>query len=390
MNTLLEIYDGREPLLNVLGAWILRPDTVICFHRGLRDENEVLGRLRDTLRQMGVKTRLRLEELDGNDGQALTRWVEAHEQELGDWAIELSGGDDVMLFMAGCCHARFGCPVYARRPGNRYYSLSDGQMLKGEKADFSVEERLSLYGGSLERYGRLTAEDLTPKMLTLAGQMLELQKKHSKLWTRQTRCLQGVCARLPDEVLTVTVSRETCRANGFSPEKGHIFRKMLRAGALREVRVTEEGLELTFPSTLVRECLCDYGVWLEMFIFGAMRSSGVFDDVRLSCVVRWEDGRAVNELDVVGTAGMGLMICSCKTCAPDMTALAELNVLGSRFGAQYAQSVIATLPKGTERLDGAIARGEELNVRVLDMRQHNQQETIAYFRRLGQRLRDMV
>lgn len=52
------------------------------------------------------------------------------------------------------------------------------------------------------------------------------------------------------------------------------------------------------PNDLIRDCLCDYGVWLEIYMYGVMKASGVFDGARLSAVVRGEDEKAVNELDV--------------------------------------------------------------------------------------------
>ena len=390
MDTLLELYDAREPLLNVSGAWRLKPRCVVCFYDALEDVRRERGKLADMLRQLGVNAQVRMEQLDGRDGQALTRWVEKHQEELGEWGIEICGGDEVMLFMAGCCHARFGCPVYARRPDHQYFSLPEGRLFGEISGGFTVEQRLSLYGGRLERYGRLTPKDLTLKLITLSGMLLGLQKAHPQLWTRQTRCLQGVVSRAPEDALEVLLTAEQCQKNGFSPRKGHVFRQMQRCGALTAVRVTEEGLLLTFPSALIRDCLCDYGVWLEIYVYGAMKQSGAFDDVRMSCVVRWEGDRAVNELDVVATAGLGLAVCSCKTCAPDMEALAELNVITRGFGSDYAVSLMACLPKGSDRMDGASARGEELDIRTVDVRQYEWDGLVAYFRRLGKRLQAMV
>lgn len=389
LDTLLELYDPKEPVLNILGAWRLRPGRVVYFHHGLPNEKAALAMLRTTLRKLDIRTEISLERLDGMDCQALSRWVEKHEGKLGSWGIEIAGGSDMMLFMAGVAHARWGCPVYARRPGNKYFALPEGKLIEAEHRGFTVEQRLCLTGGSLERYGRLKPEDLTPRLITLAGMLLDLQKAHPRLWTQQTRCIQGAASRMDKSSLTLTITEEECRANRFSTAKGHLFRQMKRAGAFTEVKITPEAIELTFPSDLIRDCLCDYGVWLEIYMYGVIKASGVFDDVRVSAVVRWEGEKAVNELDVVATAGMGLVVCSCKTTTPDMEALAELNVIAEGFGSSYAVSLLACMPKGTDRIEGPAARGEELGIRLLDVRQYDREALMAYFTRLGKRLQGM-
>jgi len=389
LHTLLELYDPKEPILNILGAWRLRPERVVYFHHGLSNEKETLAMLHTALRRLDIRAEVSLERLDGMDCQALSRWVEGHESELGSWGIEIAGGSDRMLFMAGVAHARWGCPVFARRPGNKYFALPEGRLIEAEHPGFTVEQRLCLTGGSLERYGRLRPEHLDARLITLAGMLLEMQKEHPRLWTQQTRCLQGAVSRMDKSSLTLTLTQEECRANKFSTAKGHLFRQMKRAGAFREVKITPEAIELTFPSELVRDCLCDYGVWLEIYMYGVMKAAGVFDDVRVSAVVRWEGEKAVNELDVVATAGMGLVVCSCKTTTPDMEALAELNVIAQGFGSSYAVSLLACMPKGGDRIEGPAARGEELGIRLLDVRQYDREALIAYFTRLGRRLQGM-
>jgi len=389
LDTLLELYDPKEPILNILGAWRLRPQRLVYFHHGLREEEKALEQLRAALRNLGAKVRVSLERLDGMDCQALSRWVEAHEGELGQWGIEIAGGSDMMLFMAGVAHARWGCPVYTRRPGNRYFALPEGKLIEAEQKGFTVEQRLCLTGGRLERYGRLKPEDLTPRLITLAGLLLDMQKEHPRLWTQQTRCIQGAVSRMDKTSLTLTLTQEECKANKFSTTKGHLFRQMKRAGAFTEVNITPEAVALTFPNDLIRDCLCDYGVWLEIYMYGVIKASGMFDDVRVSAVVRWEEEKAVNELDVVATAGMGLVVCSCKTTTPDMEALAELNVIAEGFGSSYAVSLLACMPKGSDRMEGPAARGEELGIRLLDVRQYGREELIAYFTRLGKRLQGL-
>lgn len=388
MDTLLELYDAQEPVINIAGAWHLQPSEIIFFYYELPDPAEERRQLSQLLNKVGLRCNVRMERLERFDMDGMIAWVRAHQDELGEYAIELTGGDDTMLFSAGCCYERFPCTLYCARPDGRYIELPSGREIAPGRGMMTVEQRLSLNDCRLERYGRISPEELrNAKLLQLADRMLELQKKHSRQWTGHTRCIQQCVSRAPDDALTVLLDRETCGNNKVSAGKGKLLRLMQRAGAISDIRECADGIEVTFPSILVRDCLCDYGVWLEIGVYDAMKKSGAFDDVGMSCVVKWENERLVNELDVAATAGMSLMLVSCKTCAPDMEALAELNVLGERLGSFRTGTVLAALPKGTERLDNIHARCEEMDVHLIDLRQYDKQAMIAYFKRVGMYLR---
>ena len=314
-------------------------------------------------------------------------WVKMHQAELGEYAIELTGGDDEMLFSAGLCYASFPCRLYNRRLDGRYIALPSGEEIRPGSGRFTVAQRLRLHDAELERYGRLTPADLTSDLIELAHRLLALQKKHQRLWTAHTTCFQRCAAKANHDGLTLLLDNKNCREQKVTAENGKLLHKLLRAGALTKIEPVSDGILVTFASRLIRDCLCDFGVWLEIVTYDALRSCGQFDDVQLSCVVRWENETLINELDVIATSGLGLMIVSCKTCAPDIKAIAELNVLGDRLGAAHTQTTLLSLPRPNERLDHICARCEEMGVDLVDLRQFDRPSLIAYFRRAGEKLR---
>lgn len=387
IDTLLELYDAREPILNVTGTWHLQPKRIIFFYYELEDVAAERKQLAQMFNRIGLRCSVRMEKLERLDIRDMLDWVKAHQDELGEYAIELTGGDDEMLFSAGLCYATFPCRLYSRRRDGRYIALPSGEEVEPGKGQFTVAQRFLLNDATLERYGRLTPNDLKPPLVDLAHRLLELQKKHQRQWTAHTTCFQRCAARADDAALTILLDDDSCREHSVSAEKGKLLSKLLRAGALTKVETTPDGIEVTFPSDVIRDCLCDFGVWLEIAAYDALRSCGKFDDVQLSCVVRWENEKLVNELDVVATTGMGLMIVSCKTCAPDMKAVAELNVLGDRLGSVHTQTVLLCLPRPNEKLDNIRARCEEMGVDLVDLRQYDRTSLRAHFSREGEKLR---
>ena len=387
IDTLLELYDAREPIQNVAGAWHLQPRSIVFFYYDLKDVQAERKHLAQMFNRIGLRCNVRMERLKRLDITHMMAWVQANQASLGEYAIELSGGDDVLLFSAGVSYASNPCRLYTRRPDGKYIALPSGEVVEAAGGAFTVAQRLLLCDAALDRYGRLSPDDLKQPLVNLAHHLLGLQKKHPRQWTQHTTCIQRAAARTDSSLLTLLLPRDSCLEHGVSLGKGKLLNAILRAGAITLAEQTEEGILVTFPSEVIKDCLCDFGVWLEIAAWDALKSSGQYDDVHMSCVVKWENDKLINELDVAATAGLGLMIVSCKTCAPDLKAVAELNVLGDRLGSSQTRTVLLCLPKANEKLDNIRARCDEMGVDLVDLRQHDRESLRAHFAREGEKLR---
>ena len=387
VDTLLELYDRREPITNVSGAWHLQPKNIIYFYYNLPDPKAERKELAQMFNRIGLRCNVRMEKLERRDSRGMMDWVQAHRDELGDYAIDLTGGSDVMLFSAGVAYASTPCRLYTRTRDGRYIELPSGEAAEAGGGAFTVAQRLSLNNATLDRFGRLTPADLKAPLVDLAHRLLNLQRKHPRQWTQHTTCFQRCAARAEDTALTILLDKGNCREQSVSLGKGKLLNALIKEGAITRAENTEEGIWVTFASELVKDCLCDFGVWLEIAAWDALKSSGEYDDVQLSCVVKWENDKIINELDVTATTGLGLMIVSCKTCAPDIKAVAELNVLGDRLGSAHTQTVLLCLPKANEKLDNIRARCDEMGVHLVDLRQFDKDGLRGHFAWEGKTLR---
>lgn len=98
-----------------------------------------------------------------------------------------------------------------------------------------------------------------------------------------------------------------------------VFARRLKEFGLLEVREGPTMLRVHARREAV-EFLA--GRWLEEYTADALRHSGLFDDVRMGVrITRVVNGteRVTNELDVVATRLGGLLVCSCKTSARDVS-----------------------------------------------------------------------
>lgn len=387
IDTLIEVYDRDDAVLNVLGAWMLRPRRVVYCYTKLAQPEQAAQRLRQVYEHIGLHAAVEMAHLDVRDMDALPAWLHKNQGRLGHFALEVSGGDDLLLFALGRCYEQFQCPAYIRRGNGRYYAIHEGKRVDAQPPEFDIASRFLLSGGRLQRYARVGPDDLTPEFLHMAEQLLRIQQLHPYQMMKQTQCLQGAVAQAANDALTVILEDEKTKRYGFTAAKCPLLRKLERLGALSLKRIGSDQLSVTFASRSIRDGLCDHGIWLECYTYDVVKASGAFDDVGMSCVVEWADGKTVNELDVVATAGAGLASISCKTCAPDMVAINEVKVLSDRFGAGLAQPVLSVMPKGREKLTGTATRCKESGVELIDIRNLSREEAIAAFAAIGKRLR---
>ena len=88
-------------------------------------------------------------------------------------------------------------------------------------------------------------------------------------------------------------------------------------------------------------------------------------------VVSWDDDekgdKVQNEIDVVASAGVGQLFCTCKTSTPDPYMLNEIEVMTERFGTQYATPVLATVCDMKKEAASAYYRAEQMGVELIDL-----------------------
>ena len=115
-----------------------------------------------------------------------------------------------------------------------------------------------------------------------------------------------------------------------------------------------------------------YGVWLELHVYVAAASSGVFDDVKLGTMIDWDiyDGTRMggNEIDVVLMDDSLPVFISCKLREADTAALNELLIAKKRLGGWFSKGLIATYSKEKQENTGTYIRCQELGLEMLDER----------------------
>ena len=94
---------------------------------------------------------------------------------------------------------------------------------------------------------------------------------------------------------------------------------------------TLDQISFMFASEAVRDVLASAGNILEAYVWEQADETGYFDDVRPNFFFRWPEKGVSNELDVVATKGLSMLVISCKTSPGDKNHLYEVKCLADRF-----------------------------------------------------------
>lgn len=373
MRTLIELYDER-PLENVLGVEVFRPERVVYIcPEAVAGNKRIHWQLKDYFRHRGLEPELSFARANIYDAESVLQLLRRTVDQDPDCAVDITGGTDAVLFAAGLLSAERPVPVFTySRKRNAFFDIRNAPFAANLPCQvrFSVEDCFRMAGGSM-RTGRVDNQILN-RYLKDFDPFFRLYLEHRQDWTRIVTFLQRVSqtapeAPIPLEVLGPYEVKGERAARIRAPERA--LWDLQELGFLHDLKIVpEEKVSFTFRDGQIRAWLRDVGSVLELYVYKACLDTGLFDDVRTSAVVDWEenkrDNAVSNELDVMCTRGVTPVFISCKTCDVKTEALNELAVLRDRFGGQIARAAIVTAERGRTVMRN---RAAELNIQVIDL-----------------------
>ncbi len=142
---------------------------------------------------------------------------------------------------------------------------------------------------------------------------------------------------------------------------------------IRDLRFDGQRVEFFHKSTLMRRCLQNHGIWLELFAYVSAKRSGLFSDVRTSVLVDWDGSEynnkgTRNEVDVLAVHNVTPVFISCKMGVPTPLALSEIKMLSDKFGGERTQTVLLTAADVEKKNPAVAQRARDLGIYLLDAR----------------------
>ena len=376
MNTIVELYD-KEPLENVLSACIFQPEMVVYVcdvkDNTLRKERAVYR----FFRSRGIRAKARFYYIDTTDLTLILKLLHAIRKDYPDCVFDCTGGKDLVLLAAGIFCMENRVPAYYMDiASRRFINLFGCESMQKQFSvpDLSAENIFALTGAKLVGSGHFKGETLDSEfeddVLAVWNEILRDQNG----WHRTAGFLQAAGARHPEQELGIHAKTEI-RVNTqltASADENFLCR-LEHIGVIRDLRFDGQRVEFFHKSTLMRRCLQNHGIWLELFAYVSAKRSGLFSDVRTSVLVDWDGSEynnkgTRNEVDVLAVHNVTPVFISCKMGVPTPLALSEIKTLSDKFGGERTQTVLMTAADVEKKNPAVAQRARDLGIYLLDAR----------------------
>jgi len=371
--TIIELYD-EEQIYNVLAAGQWKPKNIVFIGTRKLKNKRVKNNIISCIRHLGLDTKCFFYSTDMLSLDAIRAELEEIIDTFGDCAIDLTGGSEVALVAVGMLAEERKIPLF------RYdrFSHSYKNIFCCEAADnvvaepnFNINAILALAGGVMKSHGHVAVDELDTQTLSDIFRVWTIYKRNHRAWHRAVAYLQQISKNLEGEQLSVSASAVIYGGERIIGEEKSVMKALCDAGIILDYRNDGRRVNFRYKNKLMRSCLCDIGICLELYVYAAAKSTGYYSDVEISVVIDWDgdlDARinTINEIDVMVVSGFIPLFISCKSGSPNVTALNEIKTLAKQFGGEYAKPVLVTMADVRSGDKYLFQRAEDMGVELID------------------------
>lgn len=391
MKTLVELYD-KEPIDNIISSCIFEPDHVVYLcdinDHSMRKEQAVYK----LLQRRKMKTLPRFYYVDTGNPAAINRALSAIVRDWPQCVFDLTGGKDLALLCAGAFCERHKIPCY-------YIDLYRRRLLPIQKCEdiqetfqmpkLRAEDILGAAGAGILGYGHFPLSLIDEEFEQDISNVWDCIMQAPHRWGGIAGYFQAVFRNGDEERLAYRV-RPKIRVSDQTLAKADtaMLEKLANIGILTQLQVEKEEIQFTVKNELVKKCLSNHGIWLELYGYLCAKQTGWFDDVRTSLLIDWDGENrhngTRNEVDIFLLKGTVPIFISCKMGAPTALALSEIKLLSKKFGGEAAKTVLLTA--STVKLDNPVlaTRAKDMEIILIDRSDLGQKDLGQRFIKIAQ------
>ena len=371
MKVLIEYYD-KDVLKNIVASLTLQPDVVVYLHdKGMTDKN-VFRSLETCFKKSMPHIKLESIPVDIRSveklRQATCRVVERYGAE--NCTLEMTGGSELMMIAGYKAGLQTGMRMVHTDLVERCINDVETDEKVCDTVTLTLENFLDAKGAELMGESHRPPQ---PERYEPIRRMAQYLFRNLPEWKGTCSWMQTVASRgLPHE-LTINSPKKVIQKNGREVWAGEeVLMEFQKNGFIEDLKMARNHISFRFCSMEDKTYCISYGVWLELHVYVAAASSGMFDDVKLGTMIDWDiyDGTRMggNEIDVVLMDDSLPVFISCKRREADTAALNELLIAKKRLGGWFSKGLIATYSKEKDENTGTYLRCKELGLEMLDAR----------------------
>lgn len=373
-DTIVEIYDD-EQIYNVLAITEFKPKNVVYIGTRKLKSKRIKNNIIACLRALGLETKCYFFSTDMLSIEAIIQEFHSIIEQFPDLVIDLTGGSEVALVAVGMIAKETGIGLMRYdRYEYRYRNIFNCPVAERlvSSPHFTVQSFLRLAGGEIKDHGHIALNSLDEPTAVDIFRVWEIFKRNYRDWHKLVSFLQQASKRPPDSN-SLAVSSQTLIYSGDKLVgcDMSIMHELSDARIILNFEEQKGRVSFTYKSELMRSCLIDVGVCLELYVFATALRSDSFDDVRLSVVVDWDGDmtariNTVNEIDVMLVKGQVPVFISCKSGEPGVVALNEIKTLALKFGGGNGRAVLVTMADVKNEDPFLYQRASDMAVTMID------------------------
>ncbi len=371
--TIIEIYDD-EQIYNVLAITEFKPKNVVYIGTRKLKNKRIKNNIISCLRNLGLDTKCFFYSTDMLSIDAVMSELENILSIFGECAIDLTGGSEVALVAVGMLAKERNIPLFRYdRYAYIYRNIYNCPLAEGiqSKPYFNIPAFLALAGGAIKSHGHVSVDELDKDTSDDIFKVWTIYKKHHRVWAKTVSFLQQISKNLEGDEMHISSPTAIFGGEKLISSNNTVMDELSAAGIILNYKNDGKRISFDYKNKLMRSCLCDIGICLELYVFAAAKSTGVYEDVRISVVIDWDgnlDARfnTINEIDVMLTRGIVPVFISCKSGTPNVTALNEIKTLAKQFGGEYARPVLVTMADVHTSDKYLMQRAQDMGIDIID------------------------
>lgn len=352
MKTIIELFD-QDPMENLLSVVVFQPEHVSYICDKATMNNKKKQSVYRLLKSRGLKTTVNFYVVDTSDLQSIFSVFQKALDEHEDCVFDFTGGKHLVLLAAGIfCREKKIPGYYIDLQRGYFVNVFGCEKLKSSFSlpAFSVDEILMALGALSVGHGHFQLEEYEEDSDQDILNAWKIIQENQKEWADLVAYLQYVTKSSAEQENGLTVYAPAVlrvHENLLLKCNIQIMQELLKAGIVKNLYSENGNVCFQYKNALLKRCLTDYGVWLELYSFASARALNFFHDVQTSVLVDWDGKRndianTVNEIDLILVKGIIPLFVSCKMGRPDALDLDEIRLLSEKFGGSLAKAVMIT------------------------------------------------
>lgn len=370
MYTLIEIFDSKQ-YENIITPFSLQNLSKIIY---IGSENvmtkEKINNIKKFYDSQKSSVPVEFYYVKRDEAQAVKTTLSGIIRSNKNCIFDATGGEDLILSVAGICACEFSVPVIRTSTDNASLSAINGDIrnLHSKAPSFGIDELICLQGGKI--LSSTSSDKILKQDIDYIRKLFLINSINCENYILFCNIISEYIA---DDNEYIIIPKEKAELLN-DRHKGIILNilRLLEEYALIEEISNDNSLKFRINRPIIASCLKKAGNLLEYYTAIAARDSRMqLSDIRIGASIEWNNRNSfletLNEIDVLAVYENKPVFISCKNGYVKKEALYELDAVSRALGGSYAKKILVCTYISTNRSarEHIINRAHDMDIGII-------------------------